>query len=84
MGYPIPEEPFEIDPSKNYRVDFNNWFEAIPEACSGGQYEFQNWNIILGADIIAWIEADKECTYDILYGPPGLKITQRIITIVEA
>ena len=83
MGTDVPTEPFVIDPATSYLVTVDCWVPApLPPQC-GGTYMGQLSDTILGADIIAWIDAGKECTLDILIGPPLAGYTNRIFSIEE-
>ncbi len=83
MGTPVPPEPWEIDPDKNYLVTVDTWFAPVPPAECGQFHQGKFQDTFIGQVIIDWIEAGKECTYDILIGPPLALLTNRIYTIEE-
>lgn len=83
MGIPIPPEDFVIDPAKNYDVTLDTWFWAPGEPRCGGVYMGKHTCAKTGAQIIAWIDSESECTDNYLCGPPLAPHAQRLFSIKE-
>lgn len=83
MGHPVPEEPFIIDPAKNYLVTVDWWtfLPGLPRC--GGVYEGKVARVRTGADIIFWIEFPGECSSFPLVRPPLTGAAERIFSIEE-
>jgi len=83
MGTHVPEEPFEIDPTKNYKVTVDHWTPHPEPAQCGINYQGQCWCFKTGAEIIAWVDAGSECTFDILCSPVLAGFCDRIYSLEE-
>lgn len=83
MGIPVPETEWKLLPGSNYKVTVYMWFCPVPPAECGQFYQGLFSDIFDGQTIIDWIEADNECTYNVLIGPPLGLMTNRIYSIEE-
>lgn len=78
MGTPVPTDDLPIEDGEWWNVVVQNYYPGYPaEEC---EVKVAIWHDCLEGSVIkAWIRDQKQCTFDVLVGPP-VGQTQTIIS----